>query len=145
MPKTAVLQTTHNDVFALLQKVSDEETQPLSFSMLSKKHVRILVALFSLRIVACEKNSISATVHAIRGIIADMTYKLYPMLDIEVFTYDLAMRGYLVTHKDTNKESFSLSDQGELLLQAIAIHHSELLHESTSPNFSPRLSNHSKH
>ena len=126
-----------SDVDALYLEVIESDTAPLTRLTISKKHVRILVALFMLK----EKSVRGATfanLEDLQELVALITYKRYPYLDIVSFANDLHIRGYADTAEDEDGEKYyKITDDGVLLLEQLALVPEMYLEGSKTPNFYP--------
>lgn len=76
-----------------------------------------------------------AGVTSIQLLIAEATNKLYPHLDIESFADDLVIRGY-ADCKDLEGigKSYKIEEDGEKLLNWVAVELPSFLRGSSSPN-----------
>ena len=77
----------------LVRYIEDLETCPLSKETVSRRHLRILIALYY----ACESECdtlVHATTSQIQEAIEFLTKKRYSIGDINSFTHDLHNRGY---------------------------------------------------
>lgn len=126
--------TTSGESAALYLEVSNIDISPLTESTTSKKHVRILVALFMI-IDTLENDNLYVN---LEDLVARITYKRYPYLDIISFTYDLSIRGYTKIQKCDNDEACCvITELGISFLEQLACKPGTRLDGSKSLNFYP--------
>lgn len=122
---------------ALYFRISNIDTSPLTESTTSKKHVRILVALFAIRDTS-ENDNLYVRLDDLQDLVTRITYKRYPYLDIISFTYDLSTRGYTKIHKcDNDEDCYAITELGVSFLEQLACNPGTHLEGSKSPNFYP--------
>ncbi len=115
-------------------KKVENDTSPLTVKTVSKKHARILIALFKINN-ECGNGFLS--VEDIRNLIEHIAGKRYPLLDIESFADDLRKRHYLTSKyvRDTGV-CYQIAPDGVTLLFSYSENHREYLMMSNSPNAS---------
>ncbi len=131
------LKSTNNECTVLYQKVLHEKTQPLTPVTVSKKHIRILVALFMLKKEE-QQTKFYLVTDDIRVLVEQLAYKRYSLLDITAFTDDLVERNYVMIRVMEHKAGYRLSDTGEAFLEHLALCSPEYLQGSTTPNYHPQ-------
>lgn len=122
-----------NELEALLKKADAESQSPLvDIRDISKKHVRILVALFMVRDQVGEHY---ADITGIRQLIAQVTGKLYSHFDVEHFADNLTARGYIVCiDLEEEGKSYKIEDEGVVFLNWMIAKFPSYVCESNSPN-----------
>jgi hypothetical protein len=101
------------------------DTTPLTPWIISKKHIRILGALLTIKRKDQSGSDFTST-DGIREHVALSTGKLYPYIDINSFANDLHIRGYVDlaaqvdTEEDVAVSSYRINNSGESLLQSMA-------------------------
>ncbi len=128
---------THSENTVLYEKIQEIDTSPLTRSTISKKHVRILVALFMI-----EDNSNNRSIYVnpetLQALVAQITFKRYPYLDIVSFSNDLYLRTYVDMESiDDGEKCYRITDQGIALLEQLSLTMSIFFEGSTTPNFYP--------
>lgn len=112
------------------------ETTPLTKDTVSKKHIRILLALHSAKDEEIEGLTYITT-RLLCELIADLTTKSYPLGDIRSFASELSLQGFLTIGEDEEYGMvYAITEYGiDFLSQAIGWNESYLA-ESRSPNCS---------
>jgi hypothetical protein len=136
-------QETEDSIFADIalffentaQTIRRVETELLTEMTISKRHLRILIALDS----AC-KTALGKWVHVdleqMRGLVALRSGKKYSASDIYAFTFDLAKRKYInhVVHEELGN-LFAILPQGTELLETVGLLLPDQSEISKTPNF----------
>lgn len=135
-PKTGelILADTALYIGTVNKVIQKAETEPLTPKTISKRHIRILMALCKNS--ATENAWTPIGLRQIRKIVAEDSGKLYPEIDIHAFTFDLNNRGY-VEHGTDEEEGdvFMVLPEGLCLLDMAKRNLAPHINESNTPNF----------
>lgn len=121
----------------LSQKITEVDTSPLTRLNISKKHVRILVALFMVNDLS-DANNLYLNLKDIPELVAQICYKRYPYLDVVSFANDLSIRNYVTTEiSDDNEVCYKITELGISLLEKLSQMPHMYLTGSKTPNYYP--------
>jgi hypothetical protein len=123
----------------MILMMEDAEYGDLSHSTVSKRHVRILCALYQVKLQQ-RKHADYASMILISQLIEPLFNKRHTIEDVTYFTRDLVVRGYVASLREQDEDNdslqgdaYAITSLGVELLERVATLHPKLF-ESNTPN-----------